>query len=171
MGCVAETRPGGLLVELEAPRSLRRRGRVQVEWVDRLGLVRIDGRVTGISSHPRSLVEIEFSGEPELIQRREHMRAPADVTVSAWSLLEPTRRVTGTTVDLSGGGALLRLPGLPRAATLLDVRVALSDRPLAATARIIRQYDPDLVALAWETIGADERERLIEFVQEQLRTP
>jgi hypothetical protein len=161
-----------LLLELEpADSRLRRRGRVEVEWVDPDGLARARGRITEISSTTRPRVQVELTGDPVLVQRREHMRARADLAVGAWSVVEPTRRFTGTTINLSGGGALAKIANLPLAASLLELQIALPDRPLLATARILRRQDHDLVALAWERIAADAEQRLIEFVQQQLMAP
>jgi hypothetical protein len=101
----------------------------------------------------------------DLSERRASARRPIVVAVCAWSLVQPTRRRMGSTVDLSPGGALLRLPGLSDAAERLEVRLALPDRPLTATARIVRRQPPDHVAVAFESLSPADYERLLEFAR------
>lgn len=169
-GRVVGEEPGGLTLELEAGgASLRRGARAELEWVHSSGVVRAAARIEAAEARPVPTVRAVLTGAPELIERREHVRAPAALEVAAWSLHEPTRLFAGTTANLGAGGALVRLPGLPPAAGVLELKIGLFPRPLVARARVLRREAPDLVVLAFETIGAEERERLAGFVIERLR--
>ena len=97
--------------------------------------------------------------------RRAEERRAIVLDVSAWSLAQPTELLRGTTVDLSAGGALLRLPGLSEAAVRLEVRLSLPEHSLAATVNVVRCGPPDLVAVTFETIAPSEHDRLLEFIR------
>ncbi len=157
-------RPDVLTVELAGGGvSLRRGATVELEWVDPLGLVRLRGRVAGAGARPLPVVEIALGQAPTLVQRRERVRVPAALDVTAWSLLDPTRLLSGTTVDVSSGGALIRLPMTPAAASYLDLRISLPDGTLSTRARVIRHDEPDLVAVAFDALPPEDAERLIAF--------
>ena len=63
------------------------------------------------------------------VERREHERFPVELAFTARTLSRPTSRLTGNTVDLSPGGALLRLPDLSGLAVSLDLTIAFADGP------------------------------------------
>jgi hypothetical protein len=94
-----------------------------------------------------------------------HERRALQLDVSAWSIVQPTRLLSGATVELGGDGALLRLPGLAPEAVQLDLRIALPERALHGSVKILRRQPPDLVEVSFETIDAYERARLIAFVR------
>ena len=97
------------------------------------------------------------------------MRAPLELAVDAWTLLAPMNRITGLTLNLSGGGALLRLTELPAAATILELRLALPGGWLSAPAEIVRRNDDGTIAVTFDRIDPTQQDRLIEFVFKRLR--
>jgi len=99
------------------------------------------------------------------VDRRAFERCAIAVEVSAWSLVQPTRLLSGTTVDLSGGGAVLRLPGLAESAVRLTLRLDLTDRLLTTLADVVRRQPPDLVAVVFHDIDSSERACLLEFLE------
>jgi hypothetical protein len=103
-----------------------------------------------------------MSHDPE---RRAYERRAIVVDVSAWSLVQPTLLLAGTTVELAGGGALLQLPGLSEAAVSLELLLALPGQPLVARGRIVSRQPPDLYAVSFEHIDPSQRERLLEFIR------
>jgi hypothetical protein len=167
-------RSTGRVLELEAvepaPRSLRLRRRVAVEWSDELGLASAAATVRDLRDGGAT-IEVELSSPAELIQRREQIRVPAALDVEAWSLLEPTRLIAGTTIDLGAGGALLRLPGLPAATLVLDLRLRLPERTIQLRARIARRDPPEIAAVAFEHMPPADREAIVEYVVACLREP
>jgi hypothetical protein len=85
-------------------------------------------------------------------ERRAHERHSIEIPVSAWSPFRPTERFEGMTADVSAGGALLRLPGLPALAATLDLRLALPGGAVAVSASIRWRRAPDLVGVSFERI-------------------
>src|SRR5207247_2194056 len=83
-----------------------------------------------------------------------------EVPFSAWSLVEPTRLLAGTTLNLSGGGALVRLPELPPATSVLDLTLALPEGPLGVRARVVRRDEAGVVALAFDELPREQEARL-----------
>jgi hypothetical protein len=92
-------------------------------------------------------------------------RRPLQLDVTAWSLEQANRLIEGTTVELGGEGALLRLPGIGAADLRLDLRLALPDRGLFTPATIVSRHAPDLVEVAFDWVDAYERGRLRAFVR------
>ena len=101
---------------------------------------------------------------PEHDERREHERAQVALPTSAWSLVSPTKLHVGTTVDISSGGALLHLPGMPKTAAMFTLQVDLPEHPLAATAVVVRR-DDDNAAVAWQSLSREDRDRLFRLAQ------
>src|SRR4051794_21100500 len=89
---------------------------------------------------------------------------PAEVEVWAWSLGEPTRLVTGTTIELSIDRALLRLTRLSRRAEHITLRLTLPDHALALEAAVVGRKPPDLVSVRFTGLDQAARERLAAFL-------
>jgi hypothetical protein len=98
------------------------------------------------------------------VERREHERFPVELEFTARTLSQPASRLTGNTVDLSPGGALLRLPDLSGLAVSLDLSIALADGPLRATAEV-RWPREDLVGVQFQDMSPDSQIRLVEFLR------
>jgi hypothetical protein len=96
--------------------------------------------------------------------RRAADRHPVAIEVSAWSLVQPTVRLLGRTVDLSESGALLRLPGLSEAAVRLELRLALPDAPLVVRGAVVHRRSLDLVGVVFEPLGPATTARLTSFL-------
>jgi hypothetical protein len=166
--------PGTLTIELEE-RPLRLPFRfpsgsaVEVEWIDPCGPVQLAARVTSSHRVPVPTLEVAIAGAPERVELRTSERSPVALEASAWSLMQPTRSIPGTTVNLGAGGALLRLPGLSPFTTSIQLQIGLPGRPLSTTARIVRRQEPDLVGVTFETITPTEWARLADFVRESSR--
>ena len=161
-------RAGRLTLELlEAPGRLRPRQRTLLEWIEPLGLARAEGRIDAVFSQPAPTIEVALTAAPELIQRRDQVRVQATLGVAVWTPREPTEPILGTTIDLSGGGARLQLPGLPETATRLTVRIDLPSGSLTTEARIIRREAPAIIAVAFDRIQPDDQARLIAFTLER----
>lgn len=171
-GQVAARVNGTLTVELE-PTPLRRPfhfvagSEVELEWIHPLGVMQHSARVEDALAEPRPILLLELVGGPEPVERREHGRREVELGVSVWSLSQPTRRLAGTTVNLSASGALLHLPELAPFAAMVDVSIALPGEPLHASAKVVWRRHPALVGIEFERISPEARARLVEF----LRTP
>jgi PilZ domain len=166
---VLEARPGGLTLELE-PSARARRGGAEIVWAEPRGLARLRGRVWLVKPGPPPALELRFDRPPELTQRRQHVRAEVELPFRAWSLVEPTRLLSGTTLNLSGGGALVRLPELPPATSVLDLTLALPDGPIGVRARVVRRDEAGVVALAFDELGEQEA-RLSSLAMQRVAPP
>jgi hypothetical protein len=139
---------------------------VEVEWMNLLGVMQVTAKVEEARAEPCPALRLELVGDPEPAERREHGRVAVELKVSAWSLAQPTRRLAGTTVDLSPGGALLWLPDLSPLAATIDVRIALPEEPLHASGNIAWRRNPGLVAVEFEHIDPREQACLMSFLRE-----
>lgn len=141
---------------------------VTLEWVTPRGLMRAAGRSAG---HDGAGVGIRLTGDPEVFQRRDYVRANTAVEVVAKPLDGLTMPARGTSVDLSGGGVQVTLPGLgldvdDRA----DLEIDLPEEdPIGAAARVTRRPSGDTYCFSFEHIDPKDQERLIKFVFQRLR--
>ena len=170
-GHVTGRGPEALTIELE--QTLIRRpfrfaagSTVELEWVHELGVMQISGRVADAREEPAPTLELELISLAEPVERREHERVPATLKASAWCLAQPTRRLSGNTVDLSVEGVLLWLPELSSRAVSLQLTLAFPGGPLHATAEVCWRREPALVGVQFTRIGPDQQVRLVEFLRQ-----
>jgi c-di-GMP-binding flagellar brake protein YcgR len=169
-GRVTGGRTEGLTIELDQtpirrPFRLAAGLEVAVEWLHKLGVMQISAKVEGVQADPRPTLTLELVGTPEPIERREHSRVRVQFEVSAWTLAQPTRRLSGSTVDLSAAGSLLLLPDLAPLAALLELAIGLPGQPVHVSARVVWRREPALVGVQFERISPQEQTRLIEFLR------
>ena len=86
------------------------------------------------------------------------------VDVWAWTADEPTRLLTGRTVELAPRGAILRMPSLLELGTHLTLRIALPDRAALTRATVDEQQPPDLMKVVFDSIDPYERGRIRTFI-------
>lgn len=137
-----------------------------LEYTSVRGVVRLHGKAV---FEDRSLVRFSATGDPEVMQRRSFVRvhAPRAVTLEYG---EGDKRWVST-VDLSGGGMLLA--GAESLQANQTVRFAImvdDEQPIAGTARVVRIGVDEKRALVFEQIDEQDRQRLIRFVFECMRT-
>jgi hypothetical protein len=137
-----------------------------LEYTSMRGVVRLHGEAV---FEDRSLIRFEANGPADVSQRRSFVRvtAPQPVTLDA----EDVRRLAYT-VDLSGGGMLLVGADELQPDQQVPFRMALGDRqvPVHGTARVVRIRDDGKRALVFEEIAEEDRQRLIRFVFECMRS-
>jgi hypothetical protein len=151
----------------DAPQQFRVRDRVELEWIAQAGLARVSARVV-VRGGPPPVLEIRAKGIPRLAERRSSLRVAATLPVSGWSLHDPTRLLTGRTVDLSVRGALLALPMIPETASTLELTIDLQGRPFHARGRIVRATG-DLIAVELEPTQPEDAVRLRAFIEAHLQ--
>jgi len=139
----------------------------KLEYTSRRGLIKLRGEA--VFEDP-SLIRFRPNGDAEVLQRRDFVRVHTPHPVTVESAVDGKRRVH--TVDLSGGGMLLADD------ETLDVdqtiRFAISivtaELPIEGIARVVRIREDGKRALMFEQIGEHDRQRLIRFVFECMRT-
>jgi hypothetical protein len=164
--------PEALTIELEQtllrqPFPFAAGHEVDVEWVDALGVMQVSARVAEAREAPEPTLELQLLGQAEPVERRRHERYPVELEVSAWTLTQLTRRLSGKTVDLSAGGALLWLPELKLATTLV-LTMTLPRERVHASAEIRWRREPALVGVEFTRISPAEQVSLVDFLS-QLR--
>jgi hypothetical protein len=147
------------LVQADTPRGVYRRR----------GVLRV---ITAISGGERDDV-VRFVPEEEidLVQRRESVRADAEVLVAITSEERPGQRREGQALNLSGNGALLA--GVEGLVAGEPVELVLSlpghEPAIEAGGRVARVTPEGLLAVAFERIRPADRDRVIRFVFERHR--
>ena len=135
------------------------------------GIVRTPGSVELIEAN---LLRFTLEETPELVQRREFVR----VTAAKRVVLENEGGdvlADALTVDISGGGLLVRLPRRARLPAdesmyfVLYLGVTDYEDQVTGTVRIVRYKEDHQVALGFEHISRRNQERLIRFVFERQR--
>jgi hypothetical protein len=139
-----------------------------LEYTSVRGVIRMRGEAT---FEQRSLVRFHVQGDAEVIQRREFVRVhtPQPVTLG---LPPDDGKLQAHTVDLSGGGMLLAgADGLTAGdAVRFYMRLGEDAATIRGIARVVRIREDGKRALMFEQIDEGDRQRLIRFVFQILRT-
>ncbi|HEX4009201.1 MAG TPA: PilZ domain-containing protein [Solirubrobacteraceae bacterium] len=156
-----------VLIDTERERQPDRVQAADLEYTSVRGVVRLHGEA---QFEDRSLIRFRAQGEPEVEQRRSFVRvhAPQAVTLDSGDPGDP--RVH--TVDLSGGGMLLAGADSLQADQTVHFTMALQtgEEPIEGVARVVRVREDHKRALVFEQIDEQDRQRLIRFVFECMRT-
>lgn len=135
------------------------------------GVVRTSGFGEVIEEN---LLRFSLEDTAELVQRREFVR----VTAAKRIVLEDEEGeliAKALTVDISGGGLLVKLPRSAELPTEGRIHFALYlgltdyDDQVSGTVRVVRRRPENQVALAFVDISRNDQERLIRFVFERQR--
>lgn len=145
---------------------------VTIHWSAPRGLGGVHGVVRGAADLGVRAVVVDLVSEPEVMQRRRHVRADSILRIVVTPALPSDGRqpAIGTTLDVAGGGLRARVPGWLGPGDLMRVRILLDDdEEVTALARVVRRIDSETVAFEFEDIGVQERERLVRHVFRRLR--
>jgi hypothetical protein len=156
-----------VLVDVEEHQQSDRLESADLEYTTVRGVVRVHGEA--VFEDP-TLIRFRAHGEPKVTQRRSSVRVhtPQAVTLEFGDADESRTH----TVDLSGGGMLLSggEPLEPDQAVRFSIALG-DDRPaIEGLARVVRISEDEKRALVFERIGEHDRQRLIRFVFECMRT-
>lgn len=139
----------------------------RLEYTSRRGLVKLRGEAV---FEDQSLIRFHPDGDAEVLQRRDFVRVDTPHPVTVESDDDARRRVH--TVDLSGGGMLLADDeSLDVDQTIrFTISVVTTELPIEGIARVVRVREDGKRALMFEQIAEHDRQRLIRFVFECMRT-
>jgi c-di-GMP-binding flagellar brake protein YcgR len=138
---------------------------VTLEWPVERGVGQVRGVVMAHADVGVQVLVVQLVSQPELVQRRRHVRADLVLELDICIDEEADEWVGGFTLDISGGGLRVLVPTpLP-----VDARVRVAvDLPtggsIEAPARVVSQRDDGVVALEFDDIIPADRERLIRAV-------
>lgn len=139
-----------------------------LEYTSSRGVVRLRGEAI---FERRSRVRFHRRGDAEVIQRRAFVRVHTPQQVLLGETARDALRETHT-VDLSGGGMLVSGAEDLQLGDRVSFRIRLGDQPavIEGVARVVRIGDGGRRALAFEQIAERDRQRLIRFVFQIMRT-
>jgi c-di-GMP-binding flagellar brake protein YcgR len=179
---IEDTGEGALTIAMPSDgrteRPLPRGAAVYLDWISDRGVVRVRGVVSEFVRIPIPALLVIIDGEPEIHQRRNYVRASANLAVKATP--DRPRRAdeenlpvhSGTTFDMSGGGMRVRLQGFE--ADLNDrVRFDITmpdETVIQAAGRITRRPLPDVYCVHFDEIERRAQERVVRLVFERLRS-
>lgn len=178
---IEETGEGSLTIAMpsdgRAERPLPRGAIVYLDWICDRGVVRVRGVVSEFVRIPIPALLVIIDGEPEIHQRRNYVRASANLTVTAVQDREKRENeellpVRGTTFDMSGGGMRVRLQGLDAEINeRLRFSITMPDESvIEAAGRITRRPLPDVYCVQFDEIDKRAQERVVRLVFERLRS-
>jgi hypothetical protein len=156
-----------VLVNLDDERESDSLEAAKLEYTSRRGLIKLRGEA--VFEDP-SLIRFHPDGDAEILQRRDFVRVHTPHPVTVESEIEGRRRVH--TVDLSGGGMLLSDDETLAVDQTIrfTISVVTTELPIEGIARVVRIREDGKRALMFEQIAEHDRQRLIRFVFECMRT-
>ena len=164
-------------------RPLPRGAVVYLDWICDRGVVRVRGVVSEFVHIPIPALQIMIAGESEIHQRRNYVRASANLMVDVVPVREPEHDTeaesdmlpdpiaSGTTFDLSGGGMRVRLRGFEAEIhDRLGFEVTLPDETIIeVVGTITRRPLPDVYCVQFDEIDKRAQERVVRLVFDRLR--
>jgi len=140
-------------------------GSVAIQYVTRRGVCRIDG--VAHRTKEAGAIRVDYTGQVELIQRREFVRIDAMVPVTYQPMGATGWTAETTTINVSGGGFMisgregLRMDEVCTFTLHLDGEREAG--PLECDGQVVRETAGGL-GISITMIDEDERERLIRWV-------
>jgi PilZ domain len=159
--CLADPAPAELPAALEQA--------VVVESVSGRGLRRVTGRAEWDSAAPERLRVLR--GSEALVQRRSAARVEATVPALLVALEGGAGRAATTTVNLSGTGLLVRdsLGLTPGTSVRLELELQAGGAPVRVEGSVVRAERRGEMAVRFEPVTPDDRNRLARFIAERDR--
>lgn len=157
-----------LLEQPETPASRLERAALMIEFVNDDGIARMHGRldVPAYRSGARhDTVRFAHRGSPQLLKRREYVRATVDLPLTLTGPRADDDPVTlhAHAIDLSGGGMLIDgLDVCPRRDDVLRFTLDLGDdEPVRGRGRVVRLETATRAGLQFTDLDQADRVRLM----------
>lgn len=156
-----------VLVNLDDERESDSVEAAKLEYTSRRGLIKLRGEA--VFEDP-SLIRFHPDGDAEVLQRRDFVRVDTPHPVTVESETDGRRRVH--TVDVSGGGMLLADDETLEVDQTIrfTMSIVTTELPIEGIARVVRIREDGKRALMFEQIADHDRQRLIRYVFECMRT-
>jgi c-di-GMP-binding flagellar brake protein YcgR len=182
---VTEAGPGffdlALLEQPTTPTPRLERSALMIEFINDDGIARMHGRLD-VPQHRRGIgrgygekdtVRFAHRGSPQLLKRREYVRATVDLPLTLLGADADGDDVTthAHAIDLSGGGMLVKGLEAPQLGDELRFALELGDgeRPVTGCGRVVRLETRDRVGLQFADVDQPDRIRLMHLAFEMSR--
>jgi c-di-GMP-binding flagellar brake protein YcgR len=143
---------------------------VAIEKSTGRGIQRFTGAMR-VSGKLGELLTITLRGEAERVQRREFVRVPAIVPIKVRSLEKGVTAGDTTTLNVSGGGVLIKdLWGLPMGVDVrIEVQISPTGEPIRALGRVVRFESATEKGIRIDDMSRTDEDRLVKFIRERER--
>jgi len=175
-----------LLERPDTPQPMLERIALTIEFINDDGVARMHGRLDvpqyrrgagrgyGVGFAANDTVRFAHRGSPQLLRRREFVRATVDLplTVTSAAADEEDMTMQAHAIDLSGGGMLVSgLAHCPSLDEVLTFALDVGDggEPVRGTGRVVRQETGDRVGLQFSEIAHADCVRLQHLAFEMSR--
>jgi c-di-GMP-binding flagellar brake protein YcgR len=165
--CVTAEGPGffdlALMEQPNTPQPILERSALTIEFINDDGVARMHGRLDvpqhrrghgrgyGSGFAAKETVRFAHRGSPQLLRRREYVRATVDLALTLTPIGADADGVTmnAHAIDLSGGGMLVKGMHCPHAGETLLFTLDLGDgsTPISGQGRVVRLETSDRVGL------------------------
>jgi hypothetical protein len=182
---VTEAGPGffdlALLEQPATPQPMLERSALMIEFINDDGIARMHGRLdvpryrrgSGRGYAEKNTVRFAHRGSPQLLKRREYVRATVDLplTLLATEADEDDVETHAHAIDLSGGGMLVKGLDAPKLGDELRFVLELGDgeAPVTGCGRIVRLETYDRVGLQFSEVAQHDQIRLMHLAFEMSR--
>jgi hypothetical protein len=186
---VTEAGPGffdlDLLEQPATPQPMLERSALMIEFINDDGIARMHGRLDvprhrrgtgrgyGVGFGEKNTVRFAHRGSPQLLKRREFVRASVDLPLTLLGADADEEDVTthAQAIDLSGGGMLVKGLETAHVDDVLRFALELGDDhpPVRGRGRVVRLETADRVGLQFCEIDQADRIRLMHFAFEMSR--
>jgi hypothetical protein len=174
-----------LIEQPRTPQPQLERSALTIEFINDDGVARMHGRLDvpqhrrgngrgyGAGFAAKETVRFAHRGSPQLLRRREYVRATVDLALTLTPIGADADGVTtrAHAIDLSGGGMLVKGMHCPHAGETLQFSLDLGDgsAPVTGTGRVVRLETGDRVGLQFSQLGDAECIRMQHLAFEMSR--
>jgi c-di-GMP-binding flagellar brake protein YcgR len=170
-----------LLEQPATPQPMLERSALMIEFINDDGIARLHGRLDvpqyrrgiGRGYGPKNIVRFAHRGSPQLLKRREFIRATVDLplTLLGGGADEEDVTTQAQALDLSGGGMLVGGLSAPHLDDVLRFEVSLDGdaAPVRGTGRVVRLESGDRVGLQFVDVDQADRIRMMHLAFEMSR--
>jgi c-di-GMP-binding flagellar brake protein YcgR len=161
----ARTLTLALAIQPDRPMARYRDQQATVEVVTARGVRRLAGVVDPDAGHPEVLY-VHRTGEEDVLQRRDWVRVEAVVPVKVVVTEPRGSAFETTTLNVSGGGLLLRDPAGLELGTVVcvDILPEPGAAPISVAGRVVRRAAAGLAGVSIEHVEREDERRLVRFV-------
>lgn len=157
--------------------SLRIDTEVEVIYYDKLSAYAFNARIVDRVSSPIYAYILSLLSKMKKVQRRRYFRVPVIYPVTVSRILPNglSKPISGTTIDLSGGGMLIQLNQPLEVGAKISAEFDLPDLKIKTAARVVRtckdqEKNTYLLGIEFRDLSEPQRDKIIRCVFDIQRT-